>query len=433
MNAVFRLNLLVSFVFLLALSVTLFGMLQQASRDITREINSSISYTHQLLTVAAEDAATRNSILTGELRHVRLKLIEANQVATEILSESADITYNTETVPEWFYHLIPGIDLLEEKYYMRYLDDGRAIRLQADTSDEMAEVWESVQQILGIFILSALISNIAIYLGVRQGIKPVEHFLEALNAIRSGRYTARLQGYSIKEINELSVHFNKMAEEIERSEQENKSLMHQIMNVQEKERAYLARELHDDLGQYLTGIQAQAFLIEHSVDNPLLVEKIGQQITDNCHAMQAGFRQLVRELHPVVLEQLGLCEALRNLVSHWQEVHNVKVDFQIPDVLPTATNEWNTHIYRIAQEALNNVARHAGAKQVDMHLLIEDNKLIMCISDDGCGLPEQLCHGLGLRSMQERASYLNGKLIYESAKQGGLRVCLTAPLQEMNE
>ena len=432
MNAVLRLNFLVSFVFLLALSVTLFGMLQQASRDITREINSSISYTHQLLTVAAEDAETRESILSGELRHVRLKLLEADEVALEILGEAPEIDYEVETAPQWFYDLIPGIELLEDKYYMRYLNDGRAIRLQADSSDEMAEVWESVQQILGIFILSALLSNIAIYLGVRQGIKPIGHFLEALNAIKSGRYGARLNSYSIKEINELSLHFNNMAQEIEKSEQENKSLMHQIMNVQERERAYLARELHDDLGQYLTGIQAQAYLIENSADNPELVRMIGRQITENCHSMQGGFRQLVRELHPVVLEQLGLHEALSNLISHWQEVHNINVDVQLPDALPAASNEWNTHIYRIAQEALHNVARHAGANGVDVRVDISESILTMCISDDGCGLSDNPSHGLGLRSMQERASYLNGNLIYEMSEQGGLRVCVKAPLEEMN-
>ena len=78
-----------------------------------------------------------------------------------------------------------------------------------------------------------------------------------------------------------------------------------FFNLRESERSYLARELHDDLGQYLTGIKAQAYLIKATADKPEIIEKVGGQIASNCDAMQVSFRQLIHDLHPVILEQLG--------------------------------------------------------------------------------------------------------------------------------
>lgn len=425
MKAVVRLNLVVAFVFLLALSLTLYDMLQQATKDITREVTAGVGFTHQLLSVAVTDESFLKELLEGETRHVSLSIVK-----TAYLPSDPDQIHNTDNVPEWFYGMIPGLEHLEEKQYFRYLSDGRALRLQADISDEVEEVWESVQNVLLVFTLSALLSNLAIYFGVHLGIKPVSDFLDALKDIEKGRFTARLEQYSIKEINELAVHFNAMANALQRAENDNSKLTHELMKLQEKERAHLARELHDDLGQYLTGIRAQAYLIKQSANNPELVAAVGEQIAINCDAMHVSFRQLIRKLHPVILEQLGLLEAIRALIEGWSQSYHVKANVRISEQVPVLNDETNTHIYRIVQEALNNITQHAAASVVDITFEEKNGSLLLLIADDGVGVGDSEGTGLGIRSMQERARCMQGRLDFNPLADGGCMVSMQIPILE---
>jgi len=426
MKAVLRLNLIVAFVFLLVLCLTLYDMFQQATKDITREVTAGISFTHQLLSAAASDEALLQNLLDGETRHVRLSIEDK----TELPSDDDVIVHSSDEVPEWFFRMIPGLDHLEDKQYFRYLSDGRTLRLQADTTDEVEEVWESVQNVLFLFVLSAFMSNLAIYFGVRRGIKPVSDFLFALKNIEKGHFSARLNKYSIKEINELSEHFNAMAYTLEQAENENQKLTHELMRLQEKERAHLARELHDDLGQYLTGIRAQAYLIKEAATNPNLVATVGEQITINCDAMHVSFRQLIRELHPVILEQLGLLEAMRSLIDGWSQSHDINVETKLPADVPQLSDETNTHIYRILQEALHNVAQHAEASDVVIQLTSDDEKLQLAIQDNGIGIQPKGSLGLGLRSMQERARCMHGELSLKKLTDGGSEILMIIPITE---
>ncbi len=428
MKAVLRLNLVVAFVFVFALLITLYDMLQQATKDITREVSAGVSFTHQLLSAAVTDEALLKNLLEGETRHVHLSIVESTK-----LPKSEPLIHDSDEVPEWFFKMIPGLDLVEEKQYFRYLSDGRALRLQADTSDEVEEVWESVQNVLVLFALSALLSNLAIYIGVRQGVKPVTDFLNALKDIEKGRFTARLDHYSIREINDLSEHFNAMAHALELAECDNTRLTHELMRLQEKERAHLARELHDDLGQYLTGIRAQAYLIKASANNPEVVAAVGEQIAVNCDAMHISFRQLIRKLHPVILEQLGLLEAIRTLVENWSQSHYIKVNLHLPEQLGLLSDESNTHIYRIIQEALNNIARHAQADRVDITLEIEADTLRLSVKDNGVGTECSNSSGLGLRSMQERARCMQGTLKFKQLAECGSMVSMEIPVVEEEE
>lgn len=426
MNAVVRLNLSVSLIFIVALAVTLYAMLQQASKDINREVLSSVSFTHQLLTSAAHDDELLADLLTGGVRHVQIDLITSDELISKGPGSNNPIQRDSE-VPAWFYSLIPGVEHLEEKQYFRYLSNGQVLRLQANSGDEMEEVWESVQAIVILFLLSCLLSNCAIYIGVRLGLRPVAHFLDAIEHIKHGRFDARLQQYKTKEINELSWHFNMMAQELELVESNNKKLTQQLMKVQEEERSHLARELHDDIGQYLTGIQAQAYLVSKSLDKPDVVKPVSEQIIENCESVQRSFRQLIRDLHPVILEQLGLQEAIVNLVENWKHQHNIAVHLELEDQIPSFSDEGSTHIYRIIQESLNNIAKHSQADRVDIRLHVEKGRLFLMLKDNGVGLSDGP-QGLGLRSMRERSACLGGQLDVSDSGAGGVCVNLVVPL-----
>jgi len=428
MNAVLRLNLLVSAVFAVALSITIYETLQQATKDITREVTAGLGFTHQLLSVAVTDSDLLESMLEGDTRHVKIVLVD-NSLQSEVNPLDGGLSADMDDeVPAWFMGLIPGLDRLTEKEYYRYLPDGRALKLQADPTDEVEEVWESVQHVFVLFVLSALLSNLAIYVGVRQGIKPVSDFLAALNEIEKGHYTARLEEYSIQEINQLAGHFNSMAHSLQEAQSDNLKLTHELMRLQETERAHLARELHDDLGQYLTGIKAQAYLVKENSANTDLVASVGNQISINCDAMQTSFRQLIRELHPVILEQLGLLDAIRTQVDTWRQSYQMKVSLDLPDFIPSLDDETNTHIYRILQESLNNVAQHANADHVVVRVVFDGDTLELRVKDDGVGYVDSGSQGLGLRSMQERARCVSGELMINRLDKKGSEVVLKIPL-----
>ncbi|WP_136681054.1 sensor histidine kinase [Neptunomonas sp. XY-337] len=429
MSAVLRLNLLVAGVFTAVLVITLYFMLGQAAKDIKREVVAGVSFTHQLLTLAGENEVLLKEVLEGDSRHVQLEMAESLAAFEQLDRAEPD----DEEAPAWFINLIPGIEPIVDKAYYRYLPDGRVLRLKADPSDELGEVWESVQQVLFLFGLSVVLSNLAIYLGVRQGVRPVADFLAALHAIEKGQYTARLDRYGVSEVNSIAEHFNAMAEALEEAQSDNSRLTHELLRLQETERAHLARELHDDLGQYLAGIRAHAYLLQQRGDDKAVVQSVGEHVAQHCDAMQQSFRALIRKLHPVILEQLGLAEAIRTQVDRWQQTYShLQVDMMVDEPLPLFDDETNTHIYRVVQEALNNVAQHAKATHVRVRLSAVDGQLSLLVEDNGnASPPSRNKTGLGLRSMSERARCMEGELQFEQRQGQGTRLSLTVPIREI--
>lgn len=433
MKAVWRLNLLVTAVFLLALIVSVQFMIKQASRDIEREVVAGVSFAHQMLSQVERDVRLLEPFLNRHARHVRITILqpgEHQELDVDLSSGSGDTHDHSETgdVPEWFLHLIPEFDRFEERFQLRFLPDGRQIRIQGDPGDEIEEVWESCQQVIFLFFLAMLLSNLAIWFGVQQGLKPIEQFCQGLNDIQDGRLAARLEACSIPELNQVSEQFNRMAETLQCEQRDNIELTQQLMSIQEQERSWLARELHDDLGQYATGIKAQAFLIQGNVSEAFRA-MAAEQIMQNCDAMQTSFRRLIHDLHPVILDQLALKDAFNSHISVWEQQHQIPCKVKIDDDLPSLTDEQNSHLFRILQEALNNIARHSRATQVVLVFMkTSSDSVQLTVSDNGQGMATELVRGFGLRSMHERARVLGGKLSLNSGSGQGMNLTVSIPL-----
>lgn len=417
MKAVVRLNLLVASAFMLALLISLFGLMRQAKTDILRELQAGMAVADQLLEQVAQDPERLEPLLAIEWRHMHLAVLNAGQ---------SPVPLEMDEVPEWFASWIWPQDMpnIERR---RPLADGRTLVVMADPADEMEEVWESALQVFALFMGGAALSILAISWGLSQGMRPFGQVLRALDQIQQGHFTARLKSYSVPEANRLASHFNRMAEALEQEQADNRRLTRELMVLQEKERSYLARELHDDLGQYLTGIRAQAYLISQVSGDAEKVSKSAPLIVRDCEAMQQGFRRLIRSLHPVILEPLGLEESLRSLAEQWQRSSGVDCRLGI-NGMPLLSDETSTHLYRLLQEALNNVARHAQASQVEIGMQVRGDTLNVRVEDNGQGLSADVRPGIGLRSMHERARYMNADLHLLSAAGGGLRIELSLPL-----
>jgi signal transduction histidine kinase len=203
------------------------------------------------------------------------------------------------------------------------------------------------------------------------------------------------------------------------------------MANQEKERSAIARELHDELGQLLTALRMDAvWLQERLKENDSKAAGRAGAMCTLIDTTIEGVRDMAVRLRPGVLDDLGLVEALDFFTTEFERRGPIACIFNhknIPDVDETIS----TVAYRIAQEALTNVARHAEATRVEVGLSVDDGHLILNVSDDGRGFePEKVLEGkaLGLDGMHERAALVGGELTITSRIGGGTLVRLRVPL-----
>ena len=216
----------------------------------------------------------------------------------------------------------------------------------------------------------------------------------------------------------------------------NRELARQLIQVQENERRALARELHDELGQCCSAIRVEAAYIQRTHD-PQQISAAAARAAASAEQMHGHVRSLLRQLRPAELDELGLVAALQALCESWEERSTVACAFfhddslSIIDSAPgSALDETTaTALYRVAQEGLSNVMRHAQATRARVALQRGTaGELQLQVDDDGCGFdPQQRSRGLGLLGASERAAALGGVLRVESAQGAGTRVFMSLP------
>jgi PAS domain S-box-containing protein len=237
-----------------------------------------------------------------------------------------------------------------------------------------------------------------------------EHQLRYANAALEGELAERTQAQ--REVHQLSA---------------------RLIDAQEDERKRLARELHDDFNQQIAALTIAMGNLNRGIPQdqaPLKAQ--GERIFANLAGLSEDIRRVSHELHPAALEYSGLASALREYCAEFQALTGIRVGVRIPDALNGVPSGCALTAYRIAQEALQNVAKHSGSKEATVELATSDGIMRMCISDRGIGIgvpPSGRAAGLGLVSMKERARLAGGKLAVERAPEGGTVVTLEAPIE----
>jgi len=212
----------------------------------------------------------------------------------------------------------------------------------------------------------------------------------------------------------------------------------QLIEAQEDERRRIARELHDQIGQILTAVKMNL----HTVQHFSLISEAGSYIKDNIEAVDEALhlvRDLSIDLRPPVLDDLGLATALRWYVDRYTKRTglDVAVMIRLPDPNARFSRELETACFRIAQEALTNIVRHAKATRVLLQLTRDEDRLVLLVKDDGIGFDFARLQKraprvatLGLISMQERAHVAGGTIDIDSTRTKGTEIRLSLPLQE---
>jgi len=372
---------------------------QQARHDVQRELDS--------VTGLAQSLGTPESLPASVVERVRhLRPVGVS-----------DIT-SAEKVPGWFSTMIAGQTSLPE-----------VNGWQVDPSDEVEEIWESLLLISVAYAVGMALCFLALFVMVRRGVRTLASLSGAMAAVSEGQLASRLPRQGEQELDSLVCRFNAMVEALESEQQTVSRLLNELLQLQDREREHIARVLHDDLGQYLTGIRAQSRSLLY---DPELSDRQKQQALDlaeHCETIQKHFRHLLQDLHPLVMEQLGLGSAIRHLTEQWQQLSGLDCHLAMDERLPEFTGEQQTHLYRFLQEALNNISRHANASCATLAVARNDKELSIEVSDDGVGsneLPDNA--GLGVRSMRERARCLGGEVQFLSRIGQGTRIRLAVPL-----
>jgi signal transduction histidine kinase len=202
-----------------------------------------------------------------------------------------------------------------------------------------------------------------------------------------------------------------------------------LVATREEERRRLRRDLHDGLGAQLAGLNVQAGALRRLIPrDPAAADELVVELRDELRSAISDIRRLVYDLRPPALDDLGLVEALRRLAERYgSEADQLQVLVEAPEDLPDLPAAVEVAVYRITQEALTNVVRHARAGTCVVRLAVDDD-VTLEIVDDGVGIPAERSTGVGLSSMHERASELGGICIVQSAPNGGTKVLVRLPL-----
>jgi signal transduction histidine kinase len=221
---------------------------------------------------------------------------------------------------------------------------------------------------------------------------------------------------------------------LEMSQERLRALSHRLLEVQEQERGRLARELHDDIGQALTALKIQLEGVAR-IPPQEAPQRIAQCIEMTVHALER-VRQLSFSLRPLQLDDLGLVAALRSHLDRQASIGELAPHFEaraVPEHLP---GEIQTACFRIAQEAINNVLRHARARNLWLSVRGERGALGLEIRDDGCGFDAEAARrrsaagaSLGLVGMEERVAFAGGTLELRTAVGQGTRLLATFPIE----
>lgn len=214
-------------------------------------------------------------------------------------------------------------------------------------------------------------------------------------------------------------------EQVRASSERLQSLSRRLVEIQENERLYIARELHDEAGQMLTALMLDLVTLETQADQPETVLKKVGEMEKALNAVSENLHSVAMALRPASLDHLGLVPALRQYLDSIGERYRLRVSFRAGNFQERFSANVETELYRIVQEALTNVARHARASQVDVILTVRNDKLIVMVEDDGQGFdPEKVPETghLGVFGMRERAEMIGGQLVIESKPGKGTTV-----------
>lgn len=314
-----------------------------------------------------------------------------------------------------------------------------AVVVSTDPQGLIGRSWREASR-LGAILGAALLGLcVLVYVALAIALRPARTLRSGLARLAAGDLSVRLPPVELAELSAVRDVFNQLAGSLETALAERNALTERLIAVQDEERKHLARELHDEFGQCLAAINAVAASAVQSAqhDCPALVKECGSIARIAGHMMEVLRGALLR-LRPPDVDELGLAASLESLVAAWNGRLGGRTRFTVElagpfELLPA---EFAASLYRIAQEAITNAAKHAEATEVTIRLRLDEargdngwRQLDVAVDDDGKAVGDgTIKAGMGLLGMHERIGALGGRLSIETLQPSGLRLRAAIPV-----
>jgi two-component system sensor histidine kinase UhpB len=276
---------------------------------------------------------------------------------------------------------------------------------------------------LAIGLIVMLVANLLL---LRRALAPVERLVERMRTVDLLQPGQRLAEAGGTEVAEVVRTFNQMLDRLEAERRESSS---RALAAQEAERLRVARHLHDEVGQVLTGVLLQLDALATADGDSR--RRRADETKGAVRTSLEEVRRIAQELRPELLEHLGLVSALTQLSRTFGDQTGIVVERHFASNLPKVSGESELAIYRVTQESLTNVARHARASRVELTLEGGADSVVLRVVDNGRGMAEAPPNGRGgLRGMRERAVLVGGALAIKPGRAGGVEVRLEIPAEK---
>lgn len=285
-----------------------------------------------------------------------------------------------------------------------------------------------------VIVPAFLLALLALWFVARRIVQPLQKLETQAAALAWGDFEAINDPVGgISEVQHLQLELGEMSRKVQAAQEGLRDYIGAITSAQEEERLRMARELHDDTLQSVIALKQRVQLAQNSVRDPASRHTL-QELETLSEQTIEGLRRMTRALRPIYLEDLGLVTALEMLVRETGQANGLQMEFETTGPERRLTHEVEVALYRIAQEALSNIVRHAGAKKASLRLDFGDPQVTLEVEDDGGGfqMPARptdfapLGH-FGLLGIHERADLIGGRLEVRSAAGAGTRLTVRIP------
>lgn len=303
---------------------------------------------------------------------------------------------------------------------------------------EIAAAWAKITGLMTLSIVTILAVCLLVYLSISRALRPAKAIVAGLENLADGHLAYRLPWFELNEWQTIATAINQLAASQQELIAERQKLTIKLMNLQEAERRDLCRELHDEFGQCLTGINAIAASIRYTA-----VQKCPELIDEADHIgritgqMLKNVRDLLGRLRPAEFDELGLAASLNSLVASWNRGGEGMPSYQLNingdcSLLPEPQA---VSLFRVTQECLTNIAKHAKASKVDICLNISREAAVLIVKDNGIARSLPFAHtaGIGLLGIRERVEAQQGRLTLAIAEPHGLMVEIYLPIPALAE
>jgi two-component system sensor histidine kinase UhpB len=444
MSLTLRLSISVFGPCLLVLLVGTLLIIGNARQAVSKETEASAALLLQLVTAVTTsgETPTRQELYRAlatslgqldDVRHLSIDIVGGGPVLPLPVRDEA---LPGADAPAWFSRLVAPPP---QEFRRRLSGPGlphAEISIRADARDEISEAWQESRLALGLLVLFAVLATALVFFTVRRALAPVDRVLAALGVVERGEYGVRLPQFDLPEMRRLAQGFNHMAGVLEAQQRENRELTKRSLSIQESERRHLARELHDELGQSISAIKAISISIARQPQAGARVREGAESIVAVCNRIYDTVRAMMNRLRPAVVDELGLRVGLERTVDDWNAHHeDAFCRLTAASGIDDLGEEIQIGVYRIVQECLTNVAKHAQANTVDVTVEVAERDatrlLFLRVRDDGRGFdPAATPAGLGLGGVRERVQSLGGEMDIVAAAGSGVDIRITVPLDD---